>query len=564
MAVNRPEVLHSLVGYLELEAPLHIGSGRGDLRTDSLILLDRRGVPYVPGSSLTGLLREVTRELAAAVGCAELTEDLWGSGTEEAEKTLSAVEVSDALLREDEDYARARAGALEVREHVGLRRDREVAREQIKFDREVAPRGLRFWFELQIGDPTETEQAMLNELFSLLSRRGGSLGGRVGTGLGEFALHLCSSTRTNMKNPDQLLAFLLSSDDPRLVTPAGAEIPQPFTGVTALAPSSGAEVRELNWCRIDLRLDVVPGWPLMVKSEVQHNDCVRQAPGEAAKLEAVDTNFVRTLLAPGSWEVTLPGSGLRGALRARAEKILRTVVGSDSAACDPTCHRKLVDGEGHPVDPPLLSCAEAKPDASRDQLCPACQVFGSSTFGGHLRVGEGLKVEGSFTDADEKLLDHVAIDRFTGGPVGQKKFTSRPLLRGSFTTSITLQGFELWELGLIAYLLKDLHDADLRIGYGKYKGFSKVRGVVTGFRLETVRDSGWVSYLEELELTPNGHSTSLIGEFAPLPQDAGRPSPEGPAFLEQPDGPLGRLLTCCAHQCDGKLDARTEVEVTHS
>lgn len=575
MASTRPKHITSLVGCLTLDAPLHIGSGRGDVRTDSLVMLDRDGVPYVPGSTLAGILRDASRRLAEAAGKADpsppkeqpernLLTMLWGSEAAADNTTLSAIEVSDGILQ-GEQCTQMKRG-LEVRDHVGIRRDRGVAQKHIKFDREVAPRGLQFWFELQLGDPRGDEEQLLNEVFELFSRRGGSIGGRTGTGLGEFTLELKRAETLDLGDLGVLVGFLKSDEDPRKTAAADPHtLTLPFVGAGGLPSGATGAVQacalqRLTWCRIDLRLDVVPGWPLLVKSDVQRpmdvngqkRDVSRTAPDGTMVPEPVDANFVRTQLPDGTFVLTLPGSGLRGAFRSRAERIIRTMTDSLAAACDPTC-RERKDTEREPIE----SCGLRHKGADdRGDVCLACQLFGCSEFGGHICIGEGAKVDGTFVHADEKLLDHVAIDRFTGGPVGSKKFTSRPLMRGSFTTYIALEDFKPWELGLVAYLLKDLHDADLRVGYGKAKGFGKVKAVVTGFRIEAAANSPLATMMQQdaYGFTPDlAKSSELVSVFEGLPRDLLRQAPIGPAFLPSLETPLARFLVCCAHECDKRF-----------
>lgn len=571
--ITKPRELVSLVGFLQLTAPMHIGSGQGNVHADSVIIRDSRGLPYIPGSGIAGLLRDLTRRLAQTAQRPDLLTDIWGSETDTEDKTLSLVDVSDGILRQDQRSAFLMAG--EVREHVGIRRDREVAREHIKFNREVAPQGLRFWFELQIGDPGDDECAMLDEVLGLLARRSGAVGGRSGTGLGRFELHITEVKRTRLDDASQFAAFLLDRADPRESAPDSGTPPRLGTsGATSL--SAAVDSPALNWCRIDLRLDVVPGWPLLVKSERQHLECTRKDSENRVVPEAVDANFVRTLTMAGDgewgYEVYIPGSDLRGALRSRAEKIIRTMADDLetppewSAACDPTCHQLASNSDGSEIHDPTLSCGERLrlEQITIDGICSGCKVFGCAGLASHVGVGEGVKVDGTFSDGDEKLLDHVAIDRFTGGPVGHKKFTSRPLMTGQFTTSIIIERFEPWELGLVAYLLKDLHEADLRVGYGKYKGFGKVQGVVTGFHLEAAPGSFLAALAQDpaYGLEPDPQSTHMVSVFRPMPVDENRQAPTGPSFVDEPDSPLGRLLVCCAHQCDTKLDELRGREAT--
>ena len=47
---------------IETETPLAIGSGEKDIKTDKLVVKDVNGMPYIPGSSLAGVLRHSIKD----------------------------------------------------------------------------------------------------------------------------------------------------------------------------------------------------------------------------------------------------------------------------------------------------------------------------------------------------------------------------------------------------------------------------------------------------------------------------------------------------------------------
>ncbi len=47
-----------------------------------------------------------------------------------------------------------------------------------------------------------------------------------------------------------------------------------------------------------------------------------------------------------------------------------------------------------------------------------------------------------------------------------------------FTTTVTVTNFELWQLGLLAYVFRDFQMGLVPIGFGKTKGFGLVQGEV--------------------------------------------------------------------------------------
>jgi len=102
-----------------------------------------------------------------------------------------------------------------------------------------------------------------------------------------------------------------------------------------------------------------------------------------------------------------------------------------------------------------------------------------------------IRVSSAFSDCEipMKKMDYVAIDRFTGGAAESKKFNSQVALNGEFYGRIVLSNFEIWQLGLLAYLFKDLYLEDIRIGYGKYKGYGKCKAIATDIEVACLPES---------------------------------------------------------------------------
>jgi CRISPR/Cas system CSM-associated protein Csm3 (group 7 of RAMP superfamily) len=57
---------------IESETPLAVGSGEKDILLDRVVAKDANGLPYIPGTSLTGVLRH-------ALGNESFVEDVFGT-----------------------------------------------------------------------------------------------------------------------------------------------------------------------------------------------------------------------------------------------------------------------------------------------------------------------------------------------------------------------------------------------------------------------------------------------------------------------------------------------------
>ncbi|HXK89815.1 MAG TPA: CRISPR-associated RAMP protein Csx7 [Thermosynergistes sp.] len=210
----------------------------------------------------------------------------------------------------------------------------------------------------------------------------------------------------------------------------------------------------VNECIIYLHIHVEG--PVLIKSGL-------------AQVSGPDMAWVR-VFRNGREEVYLPGSSLKGVLCSHAERIARTL--KPEAACDPfgdTSCSRIFD--------------KKKPgttEAYRDS-CLICKLFGSTGFAGRLATTDAYAVG---TPPEPAQRDGVGIDRFTGGAARGAKFELEVITEGVFATSLHLRNFELWQLALLGFVLKDLADGLIRIGMGKSRGLGKVRGEVQEMRLD--------------------------------------------------------------------------------
>lgn len=180
-------------------------------------------------------------------------------------------------------------------------------------------------------------------------------------------------------------------------------------------------------------------------------------------------------------EIFIPGSSIKGVWRSWCEKIARTI--SDSVfpiSCDPfnkdetskhfSCSYRLENKDPHEVY--ALSC-------------PICRLFGNTSQGSRIRISDAyLMDKADKTRNNLPKRAGIGIDRFTGGVVeGIGPFQYQYIKGSSFRTCVQIRNFELWQLGLLAYLLKDFEEELVPIGYSKTRGFGKVKGTVDEMRI---------------------------------------------------------------------------------
>jgi CRISPR/Cas system CSM-associated protein Csm3 (group 7 of RAMP superfamily) len=179
---------------------------------------------------------------------------------------------------------------------------------------------------------------------------------------------------------------------------------------------------------------------------------------------------------PNGAEYYLPGTSIRGVLRCHTERIVRTM--APDKCCDLFQKNENAPDRGCGF---WMDEGKIKGSQVYRHSCVTCRLFGSTSQASRMRIGDG-DIEGDFKVS---LRDHVGIDRFSGG-VSQGPFQDLLLEQATFRSQVTIRNFELWQLGLLAYVVRDLacwEDGLIRLGYGKTKGYGLMEGRVEGLTL---------------------------------------------------------------------------------
>ena len=162
----------------------------------------------------------------------------------------------------------------------------------------------------------------------------------------------------------------------------------------------------------------------------------------------------------------VPGSTIRGVFRSHMERMVRSVNPEDPIVCDPFVAPpppEKVPAEGIRLEP---GCGHVLAQSERPyaESCPICRLFGSTEHQGRISFADGVEVDKPTRRIE--FSDQIQIDRFTGS-VGEGPFRWMLLANATFETKISVLNFELWQLGLLAYLFQDLADGLLQMGMGK-------------------------------------------------------------------------------------------------
>ncbi len=427
---------------LEFTGPLHVGTGEAlSVATDAPLLRDADDNVWLPGSSIRGVLADWCQREAPLLGIERAyVRRLFGvtpgrAATGQNDDWQGRLTVLDLELNGP--------SMLQVRDHVKIRRDWGAVEKGAKFDQEIAyaPYGtLRLIYE---GDTLDDPELVLLRSVAEALRDGLlAFGGKTGWGLGAATTRKSNGDSDVMKwsyvdraEPRNLSAFLKSKlrGTAQAAVSAAAlatDVKEPTAKPDAPRLRENDEPAAWSWLRLDLRLTF--DGPMLVAA-IDISDPDSTSPFSTARREADAAWQTRPDGAP-----IVPGSALRGPLRALAERIAKSL-----------------------------------------GICTLSKVlFGSEDAQGLIRIEEAILIG----TPKPVLLNHVAIDRVTGFAATNLLFSAAALASPCFRSRMLVR----WDQGdhnhrqavaLLLFALRDAAERGLWIGSRTTRGYGYVREV---------------------------------------------------------------------------------------
>lgn len=466
---------------IQLDSPLTIGTGSPDDLRDAVCVTDPNGLPTIPGSSIAGVLRHLvaagrdpdTDPTCRAVfgyqskseGQSSAVEVSWAHVHDAANQPVSHRPADTAL---DDVLVFLTAGI--VRDHVRLNGFGAVDGDG-KHDVGAVPVGARFTFELIVPSGCPRSVAVLVDLLHGPTARFGS-----GTRRGRGAFHVVSalSRSFDLRNAADRAALLRVPRDIGTPVPDGVLLPLPLersvadgfvTATLELTPEDfwligGGSPEALG----RMGDAATAAWP--VTSTVSGS--VDLAPLSEQRI--VWREDRASIAVPA---FVIPASAIKGPLRHRTAYHLR----------------RLKKQWGEMSERPLEEIPELVTLFGSVKRQEAGMAAEDEPFGQPGRI----VIDDVWPEAAVPLpIDHVSIDRFTGGPLGGHLFREAPL-GGTAPIKVQLTvdtrdggrggqsasggvGPVAWEA--LNAALSDLCEGRLALGGGGSRGHGHVRGTV--------------------------------------------------------------------------------------
>lgn len=425
MAVKGKIILRGRIKNL---SPLHIGCGSGD-RSDLDVLRNGDGNPFIPATSFVGVLKHAieSSDDSEYRQFSEYANKFWGFSKND-DGHQSTFRCSDLTCQSDSaKTCQSESPKIVIRDGIKIDSKTGLVEDKKKYDYEIVDREAVFNLRMEFSyknDDKKFVKRMIATICLLLKNEKIQIGSKTNSGLGTIILE-----------DEKLYEFDFS--------------PQRKTDVYYWL-TLNQNLPEKN--RIELKS---LGNPFQIKGKYFTIDATFQLKNSLIiRSYSDDPEMPDAVHLKSLNDFVLTGTSLKGAIRARSERIVNTLGKSDSIV-------KRLFGN---VDDEKRS-----KDAKK----------------GKIQVKESI-----LPKFVSEMQTRIKIDRFTGGTIESALFDTMPLFSSDgkgkvINISICVRDYEDYEAGLLLLVLKDLWTGDLAVGGEKNIGRGVFEGVNAFIRFDS-------------------------------------------------------------------------------
>lgn len=378
---------------IEAKSPLAVGTGDKNILTDQPVSIDVNGLPFIPGTSLAGVIRHLLSDNISNVTQNEL-DAVFGIQTDSIKDSFGSRlifssahmighdgKVKDGLQKIDFGnpfYKQFKN--LPIRQHVRIG-NTGAAEHQGKFDNQVVYKGARFCFELELltdSHASEQHKLVWDKLIGSLKNPLFRLGGGTRKGYGEVGVVSLKTAQLELTNNEHLNRYLQKS----------SSLENDFWLNTDNIASQDNDYTRL----IHFKLELKPDNFFLFSSGFETEDADISFLTESVIKWDEDKPSFRTN------NIVIPSSSVKGAILHRVAFHYNRLTGLFAEAF------------------------EKLPDTFDNEAVRS--LFGYSADANDGRRGRMI-ISDLFLDnrLPKKILNHVSIDRFTGGAIAGALFS---------------------------------------------------------------------------------------------------------------------------------------------
>lgn len=154
----------------------------------------------------------------------------------------------------------------------------------------------------------------------------------------------------------------------------------------------------------------------------------------------------------------IPGSTLKGVFRTHYEWLTSCFEGKCCDIFDENCSG-------------IIGKNIKEAEKIYNKMCSACKLFGSTAIASRIRFLDAYPNENIVLG----VRNGVAINRITGGAERNALYDFEVVEKGTFKTEILLRNYELYQLVLILYILRDINDGYVVFGSSTSSGNGRLK-----------------------------------------------------------------------------------------
>lgn len=404
--LKNPQYQYRFLARIVVEAstPLAVGTGEKDIITDALVAKDANGLPYIPGTSIAGVVRSMLKQIGTDTdkffGFQDRND---GEGSKiiftEGKIIDSEGRVIDGMNLNaiKKDILLKNYVELPIRQHVRINH-KGVTDKTGKFDNQIVFAGTRFCFEIEmVAKKADTE--IFEHALSLIKNKAFRLGGGSHKGYGEIELVDLQSKTLNLKKTEDLKQYLEKSSSLN----SGSFWNATYTKLDKEDAS--------NWTEIILTIR--PDDFFMFGSGMGSDD--GNADMTPVRARKVSWNADGTFKDFSNKYILIPASSVKGAISHRV-----------AFHYNKNTNATIENGKGTVGD-----------DNPAIQSLFGYMKDGEPVQRGNVLISDVFEQEPNWDDI-AKLINHVAIDRFTGGAIDGALFTEQTLYKKGQNFAIKL------------------------------------------------------------------------------------------------------------------------------
>lgn len=424
---------------IEAETPIAVGIGEKSIVTDAVVATDINGLPFIPGTSIAGVVRHILEEEGVK------TDDFFGYQKDDKGKG-SKIIFTDALMVGKEGTAidglqtidfndgfYAHFKEMPIRQHVRLN-EKGTNEKGGKFDEQVVFKGTRFVFEMEMyAENDDKDKKDFERITKQLYNSTLRLGGGTRSGFGRIQVIDAKSAYLDLAQENDLELYLGKT----------SSLAQTWKGFQLLTnkPESSD-----HWQQYTLELE--PADFFLFGSGFSDAEADMTPTTEASikwedgRPEFVEANYI------------IPATSVKGALAHRTAYYFNKK------------KKRFADkGWGKAAD---------ENEAVKALFGSSAQHNEDEGTIGNVLIDD-IFIPSKDIEAESKLFNHITIDRFTGGVKGGALFTEKTTnMRGRrITIQISVKKSALTDediKGAWEQALDDLKGGLLPLGGGTNRG----------------------------------------------------------------------------------------------